>query len=136
MKEFLKTLRKELETIFNNIKLRQADGRKLAQSDLQGSYEIDTGEIENADPNIDYCHDLYVANPIVTIRYFNEANKNKLNAKLDETKAVLKVVLEKSTILQAFTDFEIKGFSAVETEDTEAKFELKLEITTYIKHGE
>ena len=135
MKEFLQLVRKELEAICEVIKLKKADGEKLGQSDMTGSYEIDTGALQNAEPCKTYNSDVWELSPVITIRYYNTPDRNKLNAIIDETKAVLKVHFDKLAKRKKFTDFEIEEFSEIERENTEAKFEVKLIISQYIKHG-
>jgi len=140
MKELLKKVRVILADICKKQGLYEANEQKPSSASLHGSYEIEMGNYDNASPNYDTCHDKYEFFPIITIKTSNGEDISATNLWIDNTKAEMKVLLDKSIMaggeLDAIVaDSDILTMTKKEVDGKEAKFEIQLKITAFIERG-
>ena len=141
METLLKQIREALASICKSCGLYEAHEQKTTKADLDGSFEIEAGEMTFQVHST--CHDFVEMKPIITVRYNNGPDIPRTNLLLDTAKCKLKVALNdaievggKLQVIDDVGEIDIELMSAKEIEGATAKIMVNLLVTAYVLKGE
>jgi len=136
---FLKDTRAALDAVCIAAGLYEATA-KLTRRDLQGSYELTSGDM--VFEHYDTCDDQLTMVPVITVRYNNGKDRTALNKEIDKAKARLRLEVDKMNkseygLRDDVFDVQLTAIEEPETDkDADSKLiEIQITIIAYITRG-